>query len=241
MKTPLAVMIATIILSTLVLTSCQQQDHPLLDDLVAMEQPSYEGREPSDQRIEELRADIARLENDFEELSQTARDTSSAYRLLALQYVQYRMYGLALEALEEALAITPENTAILYLAGVSAARLAKSRPTDAEEATLLTRAERYYRRAVELDGRYVNALYALAVLYAFELDNSSGAREIIDTLLAIRPDNVDALFIHARVQIMEGRFAEAAETYQSIERVADDAAIRQRARENRQEVLGGTR
>jgi tetratricopeptide (TPR) repeat protein len=159
--------------------------------------------------------------------------------MLAVRYIDAEMYELALESLEKAIRIYPENKILFYFAGVSAGRTAKSRMDEAEKRRLLVLAEKYYRRALDLDAQYVEALYGLSVLYVFEMDKVMEAEPLLNRILEIRPNHYDAMFLLARVYVTTGRVEDAVELYDKIGEESGSKTMRQKARENKQQLLEG--
>jgi tetratricopeptide (TPR) repeat protein len=196
-----------------------------------LETGAYSGQEPSEERIQQLREDIERYREIVERRVEAAGQLSVFHRMLALEYLDRSMYGLALESLGDAIQITPENEILHFYAGVSAARMAKSVLDREESAELFRRAEDYYQRAVELDGRYVEALYALGVLYTFEINRPSEALEPLRQALEVQENNLEVRFVLGNALVQIGRREEAVSVYEEILRIASDADTRRRARE----------
>ena len=100
-------------------------------------------------------------------------------------------------------------------------------------------AEEYYTRAIELDARYVDALYGLAILYVFELDRPFDAEPLLDRVLSIQKKNTDAMFLQARIYVQSRRIEEAIELYERIEETATDEFRKGEAAANRRRLLEG--
>ena len=74
----------------------------------------------------------------------------------------------------------------------------------------LASAQTAFLRALEFNPRYGRALYALSVLLVFEMDRPEDAGPYLTRLLEIEKQNVDAMFLLARVRYSEGRLEDAA-------------------------------
>jgi tetratricopeptide (TPR) repeat protein len=205
-----------------------------------MEQEGYEGQEPTEERIQELKDAIAEYQQQVERQVEAAGRIGIYYKMLANEYVDREMYGKALESLSEAIYYYPDNPVLHYLAGVSAAHLGASMPSAEQAEEYLMQAERSYRRALELDETYVDALYGLAILYAFELEQPGEALPLLERLLQYERRNVDAMFLLARVYAAVGRIEDAVEMYDRIIDTTQIPARKERARENKQQLLGGS-
>lgn len=217
---------------------CGLQRDDFLEDVLALQPPTDREQGPSEAAIEEIEAAIERYRDIVEARVEAARNLAVYYKMLASEYIERSMFGLAIDALEEAIAIQPENPTLFYTAGVSAGRYAKAH-TDSEESNLwLERAEAYYVRCLELDPRYDDAYYGLAVLYEFELGRSAEARDLLEELVAFRPSDYRALGLLARIYVGEGRVTDALNLYEEIAANSKDPELRRQATENRRRLLG---
>lgn len=212
---------------------CRRPGAGWLEPLAALEP----GGAPTNAAIEELKQGIARYQAEVDRKVRAAQNLGVYWKMLALKYVDNGMYGLALEALDEAAAVYPENPILFQYMGISAARAAKGLVADAaERARLLARSEAAYRRALFLDPGYVNALYGLAVLLALELDRPSEAEPLLAEVLAREPKNVDALFLLGRIAYAEGRYEDAVDFYDRIVAARPPQALRDQAERNKRQA-----
>ena len=99
-------------------------------------------------------------------------------------------------------------------------------------------AEQAYQRAVDIDPKYADALYAIAVLLLYELDRARDAEGYVDRVLAAEPRNVDAMFVRAALMAATGRPERAIEQYQAIISTSTVEERRERARQNSVELEG---
>jgi tetratricopeptide (TPR) repeat protein len=99
-------------------------------------------------------------------------------------------------------------------------------------------AERYYRRAIELDPEYLDALYGLAVLYAFELDRLEEALSLLERATTVNPNRARPYMLMGRVLLELDRPEEAAEAYGRAAETAVSDEVADAALENRRRILG---
>lgn len=209
---------------------------PRLDALRTMEQPTPSG--PSPERIRELKDAIAEYGDVVSAKVEAALKQASYLKLLAQEYMRAQLYGPALEALEEAIYIEPRNQVLHQLAGVSASFVAKATVNAAERARYFAMAESYYRSSIEIDPGYQDGLYALGNLYHFELGRHLDAIDVLEDLLDRAPSHVQGMFVLARAHAALGHVDEAAEMYGRIMETSGDRDVVERARRNRQLLLG---
>ena len=222
------------------LGACARGEDGYLESIERMESPRSGGRresaEASEARIEEIRQAIARYRREVDRTVEATAQIGVYYKMLALQYMQREMYGAAYDSLAEAIRIHPENPILFYYSGVCAARMSRA-VVDAEARALwLERSEGLYRRAVALDPRYVDALYALAVLLALELDRPEEAEGPVQRILEIEAGNVEAMFLLGNVYYRTGRLEEALVVYREIQEKTTVAQRREEALANQQKI-----
>lgn len=198
---------------------------------------------PEDERIAEIEAEIEGYREAIVEQVQLYNGLARYEKLLANELMAQELYGPALEALERAMEIQTENEVLYYLAAVSTAHRARAGVLGGDEIEWLLRAERLYREAIELDPEYHEALYGLAVLLAFELDEPAKALEPIQSLANIESGDPSVRFLLANILVQNGRQEEAIDVYDDLARTAPSEVQRARAQENREMLRsrsGGT-
>ena len=209
--------------------------------LLEFENEIYEGQQPSDERLEELREAVREYESRVVERVRDHEHLGRYHKMLAIEYINREMYGPALQELQAAIEIQTENPVLFYYAAIAAARQAKSTREPGQRLDLYEAAEWYYRRAVELRPQYRSALYGLAVLYLFELEAPDEAEPYLARLLEVSPSSREAQFLEARMRVMQGRLEEAIGIYDTIASEARDAADRETALRNKRELQGAMR
>ncbi|MBN2655433.1 MAG: hypothetical protein JXR86_00115 [Spirochaetales bacterium] len=224
----------------LLLQSCRQSDPDLLQRMAAMES----GADPEavlegDKNYAELKSDIARFRKILDGKVDAAEKLGTYYKLIGLKYVDYSMYGLALEAFQEALAIYPENPNVLYYAGLCSARLYKTESSAVKSGQYLDQAVRYYEASLAVNNRFSSPMYGLAVLYVYELNMPELAVPLLEMYNTIQKSSMDGRFLLAAAHYAAGDEDEAVDLYNDIAEKTDDPALREAARNNRNEILRG--
>jgi tetratricopeptide (TPR) repeat protein len=222
-------------LGVLTLAGCDQGRSDTLEDLAQMEP----GDGPvGEERIAELRRQIDNYREIVDEKVQATGQLGVYYKMLARAYMTRRMYGPALDALEDAIRIETVNPVVFYRAGVAAGQLGNAAGGESEARRHFETAERYYERAIELDPEYVDALYGLAVLYTFELDRPAEALDLLERATTVEPGRARPFMLKGRVLLELGRPEAAAEAYGNAAETAESENIRDAALENRRRILG---
>ena len=98
-------------------------------------------------------------------------------------------------------------------------------------------AETAYLRAIELEPRYVRALYALSVLYVYNLGENEKAIPHLEKLLTISTRDVDAMFVLARAYYCTYEFDKACDMYDKIISVTKSTDKKADAEANKKIVL----
>ena len=236
-KFPMAAVIPATILC-LVLISCARmdRDHAMVEQLAEMEGEA--DGEVSMQKVEEIQREIRRFRKEVERTVDGSGQLAVYYKMLAVEYMRGAMYAAAYEALEQAIAIQPENPILFYYSAVCAARMSKAQVLSEDRALWLERSETLYRRAIALDPRYAAALYGLSVLYIFELDRPEEAEDLLERLLTVESKEIDGRFLLARVYYSLGKLENAIELYREIESLSDVKQNREQALANRKQIEG---
>jgi tetratricopeptide (TPR) repeat protein len=211
-------------------TGCARREDFFLEQLKKTESP------PGDARIAELEAGIRKYRQEVDRKVRASDQLGVYYRMLAVRYMELGMFQQAYAALEEARKIYPEKPILFYYAGICAARLAQAQAEESGRRQWLDRAEKHYLRAVELDPLHSESLYALAVLYVYELKRPEQAEGLLLRLLDREKKNADALFLLANVYYGTGRLENALEVYRRLEGLGLSEEQRRQAAENRKTI-----
>jgi len=233
-----AVCILVLIVS-LLSVSCNREQQRILDRLMETETGEYSGEEIDRERVEELEKHIRRYADEVEQMVKDTGKLGIYYKMLALDYLDQEMYGPAEEYFLRALEVYPNNHILHYYTGLAQAQLSGAQSGAAERTAKLEEAAFHQERAIELKPDYYDALYALSVLYIFELDKPLSAEEYVLRALDVRSNSINPLFLLARIRVIQGRFEEAVEIYDRIIDESENSEIIERARSNRDRLLGG--
>ncbi len=232
-----SVLAAVLVLAAVMfLSGCAERKEPQLQFLLETENGTVQGDRVPSERIEELRKEIRRYETEVEEAVHAYAMSGSYHKMLAHELLKEEMYGPALESLQRAMELQPANPVVYYFAGVAAARSARAHMLDGREDEYLKTAERLFDEALRLRPDYQDALFAMAVLLAFDLDRPEDALTYSRRLTSIETGDPSVRFLHGNVLVRNGLVSEAIEVYDDLARTAPSAEQRARARENRDEL-----
>jgi tetratricopeptide (TPR) repeat protein len=190
------------------------------------------------QTIEDLRKAISLYEAKIESHVKDAAQTGVYWKILGSRLLDKKLYGEALEALEEAARYYPEDETIQYLMGVAAGNLAPSEyfsPGEQEEHYRV--AEQAYLRAIAIDGRYSKALYGLSVLYVFNLNRPAEAVPYMERFLDINKSDTGGMFVLAAAYYMTEQYQASVDLYDRILGITRDAQVKEQAELNKQQAL----
>jgi len=234
-------LIVKIFLLTALLISCRNQDAVLEETARRMAELDGVDMTASDEeRIAELQIRIKKMENNIGEILNSYNNKSEFLKLLGLKYMDYRMWPLAKDAFDQALAITPENSRLHYYRAVCLGQQAKLESNSSLRFEGLKEAEEDYLIALRLEPHYSSAAYGLAILYVFEMDRVYEAEKILDELLKTDPSFLKALMLRGQLYEQDNNPASAIEMYRSIIDQGRDSQLITQA-ESRLKELGGYR
>lgn len=186
--------------------------------------------------IEGLKKAIATYGDRIEMYTRDVAQVGIYWKILSVRLMDRKLYGEALETLKEAIRLMPEDPTLHYLFGLSSSIVAKS-TYGPEKASLFAQAEAAHLRAIELDRKYARPLYALGVLYVFELDRPEAAIPHLTRYLELESRDVDAMFVLARAYYMVGDLKEAVSLYDTIISLTRDPSKKAEAEKNKKIVL----
>ncbi len=192
---------------------------------------------------EELEEAIKKYQSRVEDIINADIRVGVWYKLLGIRYLDTKMYGKALENFRLAAEFYPENQNLYYYIGLCAGFMSKSAfdydltGTERDRLRYLDLSESAYRRAIELEPRFVRALYGLSVLYVFERDEPSKAIPLLETVLDVEKKNTDGMMILARAYYSVGRAEDAVAMYDRVLETTKSDGKRQEAQDNKAFVL----
>ena len=193
--------------------------------------------------IEELKDAISKYEERVADIQLAQSQIGIWYKILGTRYLDSKMYGEALKCFQKALQFYPNNQNLYYYVGVCAGYMSHAAmdfggtgSTDAKY-NYLRLAEEAYLRAIEIEDRYVRALYGLGVLYVFELDEPEKAIPHLEKALDIDKKNIDSMFVLARAYYSTFEFDKSAQMYDKIISTTKSAETKATAEENKKIAL----
>ena len=219
-------------------SGCSQDQDPLLTQLAELEEGEYKGQKLSDMSLEELQKELVFIEKEVERILVVGERLGTLYKTVALRFMDREMYGLAADYFRKALDVYPTNHVIAYKAGLCLSQLAQSHAEQEKKTDLFRQSEGYYLNAIRADAKYIDALYALSILYIFELDRSGEALPYLERIIQNQSRQYRAMFLLARIYVELGRTDEAAGLYQDIIDGSKDKEEVEQARENKRLISG---
>ena len=212
---------------------------------LAREIAEYGPRKGVPRTIEDLKRALAAYEKLQEQHVKDAAQTGVYWKILASRFQDRGMHFQAIEALQRAIGIAPGDETLHYLLGLNAAYAAKSAYDYQGEGAAgessrryFDLAERAYLRSIELEPRYNQARFALAVLYIYEMERPEEGIAQLTAYMEDRSGDTDAMFMMARAFFMLGRYREALTWYDQGIPLVKDRTQRAEAEENRRYILG---
>ncbi len=193
--------------------------------------------------IEELKTAIEKYDARIADLQLSQTQVGIWYKILGTRYLDNKMYGEALKAFQSALQYYPDNQNLYYYVGICAGYMShtaldyNATGNMEQKYNYLKLAETAYLRAIEIEPRYSRALYALSVLYVYELDEPAKAIPYLEKVLDIEKKHTDAMFILARAYYSTYEFDKAVEMYDKIISVTTSDKKKADAEANKKIVL----
>lgn len=193
--------------------------------------------------IEELKTAIEKYDARIADLQLSQSQVGIWYKILGTRYLDNKMYGEALKAFQSALQYYPDNQNLYYYVGICAGYMShtaldyNATGNMEQKYNYLKLAETAYLRAIEIEPRYSRALYALSVLYVYELDEPAKAIPYLEKVLDIEKKHTDAMFILARAYYSTYEFDKAIEMYDKIISVTTSDKKKADAEANKKIVL----
>ena len=217
-----------LVLTVLSLTACRPgRNKELAERVYELEAAGNPEEEP--EKIREIKKEINRWEDELNDAIDAARHTGRYYKTLGLKYMDYKMFGPAAESFSRALEITPENARVYYYRAVANGRLAVSRDDAQQSAEELLSVERDYKKAIDLEPRFMSPYYSLAVLYIYELERPFEAAPYLDKYLEVERSDGRALLLYGQLLEQMDRPEEAMDIYRRLLSLTDYKAEKEQA------------
>jgi len=211
------------------------KDKPRKELARAISQLSPRGGPP--ETIDGLIQAIRLYEDQHDQNIRDAAQTGVYWKILAMRYADRGMHNNALEALEWAIYYNGDDPFLFNLRGLSASILAKnvsglSSNINTEKEHFYKIAENAYLRAMELDITYTKPMYALGILYVFELNRPQDAIVYLERYLQIQTSDVDAMAVLAMAYYLTENFSRAIDLYERIANRTNDRTMKEEALNN---------
>lgn len=193
--------------------------------------------------VEELKDAIEKYQKRVADVQIAQSQIGIWYKILGTRYLDTKMYGEAMKCFESALQYYPNNQNLYYYVGICAGYMShaaldfNAEGSSAKKKNYLELAETSYLRAIEIEPRFSSALYALSILYVFELDESEKAIPYLEKLLTIETRHIDAMFVLARCYYSTYQFDKAVELYDKILSLTKSVEKRADAEANKKAAL----
>ncbi len=193
--------------------------------------------------IEQLQVAIKKYQDRVADVQLAQAQVGIWYKMLGTRYLDNKMYGEALQAFQKAITFYPDNQNLYYWVGVCAGYMAASAldytatGSTAQKYHYLKLAESAYLRAVEIDPRYVRALYGVSVIYIYYLDEPEKAIPHLEAALEIEKRNTDAMFRLAEAYYRTYEFDKAVDLYDRIISLTKDEKRKALAEQNKKIAL----
>ena len=163
---------------------------------------------------------------------------AAVYRTLGERSLVKEQYAYSAKYFSEALKVLPNSPYLRYGLGISYANLAESADTYEKKTNFLQRAENNITFAINKDPNNPNYYAALASLKGIQQQDYEAAFENIKKAVEINQNNVDYLFILARIQYNRQNYDEAVAAYRKILDIATENNIKQTALNNINQIIG---
>ena len=222
---------------SLVLCGCSKSNKTL----IRMQHLEEGVKNPSTEA--ELKEAISKYQQRVTDIQLAEAQTGIWYKMLAVRYLDAKMYGEALKNFQNAIQFYPANQNLYYYVGVCAGYMAKASldynatGSSSEKWNYYKLAEDAYLQAIRYEPKYGRALYALGILYVFELNECAKAVPYLETLLSFDTKNTDAMFVLARAYYVQGNYDGAVELYDKIASLTKNEQKKQDALANKKIVL----
>lgn len=231
--------ILVVVAGSLLVVSCTKPNPVMVKQLADLNAPAGKGGAAGKPTIGELQGEVRKYQSEVDKIYAAQKHLGRLYQMLALKYFNSNMYGPALKSFQQAIEVYPTNPVLAYMAGLCQAQIAKAQASKEQRQAMFEEAATYYKNAIAINGNYKDALFALSVLYVFELDKSSAAEPLLKKVISRDPKDTSALFLLARVYAQGGRPEEAAKIYDRISSSNATSKEKTRAEENKKKVLEG--
>lgn len=214
--------------SLFALSSCKpMRNDDLAKRVYEMEQTGI-AEEP--EKIKEIRKDINRWEDELNDAITAGKNTARYYRTLGLKFMDYDMFGPAIDSFSRGLEITSADARMYYYRAVAVSKLAVSRASAEQTMEEIKQAEEDYKRAISLEPRYMPPYYSIAILYIYELERPFEAESYLQQYLKIERSDGRALLLYGQLLEQMGMSEKAMDQYNTLLSISGFNAEKEQAR-----------
>ena len=195
---------------------------------------------------EELRDAIKKYDARAMDLVSTQAQEGMWYKILGSRYLDEKMYKEAYDAFRQAILYYPANQNLYYYLGICAGYLANTEldygaagglDSANKKMNYLKLAESAYLTSLDLDSKYYKSMYALGVLYVFELKDPDSAIPYLERFLDVQKRDTDGMFVLANAYYMTEQFDKAVALYDQIIKINPNEQKTADAQRNKKTVL----
>ncbi|MCR5764183.1 MAG: tetratricopeptide repeat protein [Treponema sp.] len=195
---------------------------------------------------EELKEALKKYDARALDLVTTQAQEGMWYKILGTRYLDEGMYKEAYEAFKQAVLFFPNNQNLYYYIGICAGYLSNTEldynatgglDSATKKMNYLKLAESAYLTSLEIDPKYYRSMYALGVLYVFELKEPESAIPYLERFLEVQKRDTDGMFVLANAYYMISEFDKAIALYDQIIKINPNAQKTSDAQRNKKAVL----
>lgn len=195
---------------------------------------------------EELKDALAKYDRRATDLATTQAQEGVWYKILGTRYLDEQEYGLAYEAFQKALSFYPNNANLYYYLGICAGYMANATKdwNALGDGSIAQRKNQYLRvseesfqQALSINPKYYRAMYAIGVLYVFQLGEPENAIPYLETFLETQTKDTDGMFVLARAYYENLEFDKAVSLYDKIIELKPSADKVRDAEANKKTVM----
>ena len=192
--------------------------------------------------IQELEDAISKYQSRIDDLVTAEAQVGIWYKILGTRYLDKRMYGKALECFQKAAGYYPDNANLFYYIGVCArqmgiASIGVNNTATATQKDYFRMSEKAYLTALDKDPKYYRAMYAIGILYTFQLLEHEKAIPHLEKFVSVQTRDVDGMFALARVYYCTEQYQKAVDLYDKIISLNPGAVKLKEAQDNKEFVI----
>jgi len=191
----------------------------------------------------ELKEAIKKYQDRIADIQMANAQIGTWYKMLAVRYLDAKMYGEALKNFQMALQYYPSNQNLFYWTGVCASYMANASldfegtGSTGDRDNYLKLAETSFLRAISIEPKHAKALYSIGVLYVWELHKFDKAIPYLETLCATQKLDTDAMTVLAAAYYGNQDFEKSIEMYDKIIATTKLESKKAEANANKQLVM----